>query len=112
MDNASSAPIGVPLATSSPLQEAAKPIQNGDCEANAVVHRPEDNPRPAVAPEQAGFKELDSPPTSPLAVDVIPPTFSQSSWARRNALIRSVRRRVPFPIRLVIHIVIWVGALG
>ena len=120
MDNVSSAPIGVSLVASSPLHQAAKSTpDSGDGEAISVDHRPEDNPRtvednprPVIVPEQAGSKELDSASALPLAVDVIPPTFSQSSWARRNAIIRSVRRWVPTPIRLIIHILMFVAAFG
>ena len=106
MDHHLTAPIGFTEVNAELPHEqqgtskAIAPEESGhDRSDQQVVQRAEDNPRPA-APKAAGDASLETPAVPPVLqpIDAIPPTFSQSSWARRNARIQAARRWIPAPI--------------
>ena len=67
-----------------------------------VIQRAEENPR-AVEPNGiAAFDVNEVTPTPAVDVSeipVIPPTFSGSSWARRNARVQKAKRLIPSGVR-------------
>ena len=64
-----------------------------------VIQKAEDNPR-AVEPNGIAASDVNQTPAVDVSeIPVIPPTFSGSSWARRNARVQKAKRLIPSGIR-------------
>jgi len=107
MDPRTPEPIG--LSEQKDILEKHSPV--GDEAADGqkheqVVQRVEDNPR-AASPNGIKPCGLEESATVPIVnvsdIPVIPPTFSSSNWARRNARVQKAKHVLPKSVRFIMR---------